>query len=216
MTDHEFERYHRRSIRLKVYDYRRCGAYFITVCVQNRFCLFGEIVDGVMKINEAGQIAQNVWNDLPRHYPHMVLDAWVIMPNHVHGIIFLSDVRDDGEPMPPRVESVGAGFKPAPTGMPDVRDDGEPMPPRVESVGAGFKPAHTHGLPEIVRAFKTFSARRINPWRHTPGTPVWQRNYYEHIIRNEESLHRIRQYIADNPARWTEDRNHPDAIGRRV
>lgn len=188
MTDHEFERYHRRSIRLKVYDYRRCGAYFITVCVQNRFCLFGEIVDGVMKINEAGQIAQNVWNDLPRHYPHMVLDAWVIMPNHVHGIIFLSDVRDDGEP----------------------------MPPRVESVGAGFKPAHTHGLPEIVRAFKTFSARRINPWRHTPGTPVWQRNYYEHIIRNEESLHRIRQYIADNPARWTEDRNHPDAIGRRV
>ncbi len=105
------------------------------------------------------------------------LDAFVVMPNHVHGIIVITN------PVVAGAGCVGAGSEPAPT--------------------------KSYGLPEIVLQFKTFSARRINDVRGTPGTPVWQRNYYEHIIRNERSLNRIRQYIAENPMRWAFDRENP-------
>jgi putative transposase len=156
----------RRSIRLQGYDYAQVGAYFVTVCAHNRACVFGEIVNGEMRLNDAGRMLHAVWEDLPHHYAGIELDAFVVMPNHVHGIIFI----------------VGAGFKPAPT---------------------------KYGLPEIVRGFKTFSSRRINESRGTPGTRVWQRNYYEHIIRNDESLDRIREYIANNPMQWEWDVENP-------
>ena len=175
-------KHHRRSIRLKGYDYTQAGAYFVTICTQNRECLFGEVVDGVIRPNTHGAIVFEAWHDLPNHYPNVTLDAFVVMPNHVHGIIML--VTNDAP--------VGAGFKPAPTTQPG------PM---------------GHGLSEIIRAFKTFSARRINAARKSPGLSVWQRNYYEHIIRNEKSLNRIRQYILDNPLRWAMDRDNPDAVG---
>ncbi len=163
----------RRSIRLKGYDYSQAGAYSITVCTQYRACLFGEIVNGEMRHNDAGRMVHSVWDELPLHYSHVDLDAFVVMPNHVHGIIILTDTA-----------GVGAGLKPAPA-------------------------AKRHGLPEIIRALKTFSARRINESRNAPGTPIWQRNYYEHIIRNDDALNRIRQYIADNPANWETDENNP-------
>jgi putative transposase len=111
-----------------------------------------------------------VWNELPNHYPCVTCDTFVVMPNHIHGIIVVRDTI------------VGAGLKPAPT---------------------------RHGLPEIIRGFKTFSARRINDLRESPGIPIWQRNYYEHIIRNEEELARIREYTANNPLQWENDRENP-------
>jgi len=166
------EKHHRCSIRLKGYDYSRQGAYSVTVCVQDRECLFGDMVDGEMRLNRFGEIVCRVWDGLPRHYPHVVLDAFIVMPNHVHAIMILTDET-----------SVGAGLKPAPT---------------------------RHGLPEIVRAFKTFSVRRINESRATSGQTVWQRNYYEHIIRDDAEMDRIRQYIETNPARWAEDRENPN------
>jgi putative transposase len=176
------EKHHRRSIRLRGYDYSQPGAYFITICTQDRSYLFGEVVNGEIQMNEYGQIVHDAWNDLPNHYAGVVLDAFVIMPNHVHEVIVLTNdpIRDD---------FVGAGLKPAPT--------------------------HTKHVPlsEIVRAFKTFSARRINQHRGTPGAPVWQRNYYEHIIRNEESLNHIREYILQNPIRWRLDRENPGRTG---
>lgn len=101
MVKYNSEIHHRRSIRLKGYDYSRSGAYFVTICTQNRECLFGEIVDGKMRLNEPGRILQTTWDALPKHYPHVELDAWIIMPNHVHGIVVLG--------------VVGAGLKPAPT-----------------------------------------------------------------------------------------------------
>jgi len=165
-------RHNRRSIRLKGYDYSRSGAYFVTICAQNRVCLFGEIVNGEMTLNDAGLMVKTVWFNLPNHYPNVGLDQYVIMPNHFHGIIELSN-------------NVGAGLKPAPT--------------------------KRHGLPEIVRGFKTFSSRRINKIHHTPGVKLWQRNYYEHIIRNENELNRIREYIINNPAQWALDRENPNA-----
>ncbi|GIV89164.1 MAG: hypothetical protein KatS3mg055_1682 [Chloroflexus sp.] len=169
------DRPNRRSIRLKGYDYFQPGAYFITICTKDRACLFGEVVNGEMRLNALGQIVQDVWHDLPNHVSNVVLDAFVVMPNHVHGITI---IRDD--------TVVGAGSEPAPT-----------TPTKKH-----------HGLPEIVRQFKTFSARRINEMRGTPGVSVWQRNYYEHIIRDEQSLNRIRAYIANNPLRWALDREN--------
>jgi putative transposase len=162
------DEHHRKSIRLRNYDYTQAGAYFVTVCTHDAVCMLGAVVDGKVVLSNAGRIVERCWDNLPYHYPHVQLDAFVIMPNHVHGIIILMDY-------------VGAGLKPAPTGL------------------------RRHGVPEIVRAFKTFSSRSINQLRHTPGTPVWQRNYYEHVVHNEDDLREIRRYIDDNPARWAED-----------
>jgi putative transposase len=174
-------KHHRRSIRLKGYDYTQAGAYFVTIVTQDRECLFGEVVEGEMRVNPFGEIVAWAWNDLPNHNPHVELDAFVVMPNHVHGIVLIVD------------DLVGAGSEPAPT--------------------MAMVTTRRHGLPEIVRQFKTFSARRINARRGTPGATVWQRNYYEHIIRNDHSLQRIREYIATNPLRWHLDVENPNATG---
>jgi REP element-mobilizing transposase RayT len=202
----------RRTIRLPGFDYTRPGAYFVTICAFNKACLFGNIVDGVMRFNGYGEIVQRSWDDLPNHFPHVELDQFVIMPNHVHGIIVLNDDVDvvgvaHASPAILTDVGVGAGFKPAWNVDPTIMH-------KKPQNRAGLKPAPTpvgkrHGLPEIVRAFKTFSARRINALRHTPSQPVWQRNYYEHVIRNDADLAAIRDYIAGNPARWLDDDNHP-------
>ena len=191
------------TIRRPGYDYSRAGAYFVTTCTSGRANLFGKIVKNEMRLNVYGRIVQEVWNGLPGHYPHVVLDAFVIMPNHIHGIVVLVDGVDLND------ISVGAGFEWGTTG----RLSGQFNPRLLPTLN----PAHIprHGLPEIVRAFKTFSARQINQLRHTPGIPVWQRNYYEHIIRNNAALNRIRQYIKANPAHWEKDRENPNGIGKR-
>jgi putative transposase len=166
----------RRSIRWFAYDYAQAGAYFVTACIEDHACLLGRVEGEVVRLNELGSIVHEVWADLPNHYPHVELDAFVIMPNHVHMIVTLTDDT---------IGAVGAGLKPAPT--------------------------KRHGLPEIMRAFKAFSARRINEYRVTAGKALWQRNYYEHIIRNEQQLSRIRRYIQDNPANWVLDHENPQS-----
>ena len=167
------------SKRLPRHDYSQPGAYFITICAADRRCIFGEVADGEIRLNKNGLIVAEQWARLPSHYPDASLDEFVIMPNHVHGIICLSD----GNP-----SSVGAGFKPARASQPTKRRD---------------------GLPEIIRGFKTFSSRRINQLRGTPGNPVWQRNYYEHVVRGEDDLDRIRRYIVENPLKWADDPENP-------
>jgi len=177
--------HHRHSIRLKDYDYTQAGVYFVTICTWQHECLFGEVVEEIMVNNYAGSIVQAGWQGLPKHYKNIGLDAFVIMPNHVHAIILLHDMG----------VIVGAG-----------------LPNNQLSTAIHPKPAPTiHGLPEIVRAFKTFSARRINALRRLAGVPVWQRNYYEHIIRNEIEYSLIFDYIQNNPACWLEDQIHPNA-----
>ncbi len=184
------EKHHRRSIRLRDYDYSQSGAYFVTICSWSRECLFGDVVNGEMRLNESGEMVIRTWEDLPNHYGNVTLDEFIIMPNHVHGIVILFS------------GDVGAGLKPA-------HSDAD-----MDSNRAGLKPAPTkqHGLSEIVRAFKTYSARRINEIRNTPSLPVWQRNYYEHIIRNEDELNRIQEYIINNPLQWAEDENNPENL----
>lgn len=177
---YDLTKHHRRSIRLKGYDYTQPGAYFITICTYQRQVLFGEIVDGVMVLNAYGEIVQHAWDDLPNHYPHVVLDELCIMPNHIHGIIILT------------------GWGGSQTHPND--DDDE----NLNNV--------QHGLPEIVRALKSFSSRRINQIIDSPGVPLWQRNYFERIVRNEEELNSIRRYVQENPLKWKMDQDNPANI----
>jgi REP element-mobilizing transposase RayT len=169
------EKHHRRSIRLKEYDYSQSGAYFITICVYNRECLFGEIVNGEVRLNEWGTIVEKELLKTPALRSNVLLDEYVVMPNHLHGIIVIMD-------------HCRGVLQYAPTR-------------RLRS------PSQTIGA--IVRGFKSATTKRINEMRAAPGMPVWQRNYYEHIIRNENELNEIREYIVGNPIKWAEDENNP-------
>ena len=195
------QKHHRRSIRLKGYDYSRAGAYFITICTKDRACLFGEVVDGEIQLNDMGHMVYQEWTHLPNRFPNIDLDAFIAMPNHIHGIIVITDV-----------DPVGAGLVPA---QPVAQNDHAPTPSGAIPSGATTRVAPTVG--GIVGAFKSITTVRYTHgvihygWPPFPGR-LWQRNYYEHIIRNEKSLNRIRQYIYKNPARWDMDRNNPHAI----
>jgi len=174
----------RKPIRLRDYDYAQAGLYFITICTKNREPLFGKIDAECIPVavdlvganlvgadprsalikSPYGEIVESVWFDLVNHNPGIKLHEFIVMPNHIHGIVEIDLYRVD----------LGS----TPTSRP---------------------------LSEIVRQFKGFSTRRINELRETIGAPVWQRNYYEHIIRNEESYLQIAEYIVNNPARWRDD-----------
>jgi REP element-mobilizing transposase RayT len=169
------EIHHRRSIRLRGYEYSRTGPYFVTICVKNRECLFGDIVEGRMVSNGAGGIIERVWENLPARFPSIKLDAFSLMPNHVHGIIAI----------------VGAGLA-----LPDKQGAASSAPT----------------LGDVVRTFKSISTIRVNRLLSRSGRPLWQRNYYEHIIRNDDELNRNREYIQGNPANWSRDENHPDML----
>jgi len=168
--------YHRRSIRLQGYDYAQNGAYFVTICVQHRECLFGEIVDDELRLNDAGRMVKRWWVELGNKFPSVEMDEFVVMPNHFHGIIVI----------------VGADLR--------VRPD---------SADLCVRP-----IPEIIQWFKTMTTNEYirgvkqYGWALFPGQ-LWQRNYYERVIRNEEELRRVRQYITDNPAQWAHDRENP-------
>ena len=160
----------RRSIRLPAYDYAQAGAYFVTIVCKDRALLLEE--------PRFRAVADETWHWLADRYDFVQLDEYVIMPNHLHGIVIIADPRRGGS-------------RAAPT---DVRNR---------------KP-----LGQLVGAFKTVSTKRINGIRATPGLSVWQRNYYEHVIRSEEELDAIRQYVADNAARWEEDRENRENVVR--
>jgi putative transposase len=179
---------HRRSIRVQGYDYSQAGAYFVTICTQNRKCLFGEIADGRMVVNHAGRIVDQCWYDIPSHFPHIALDQYVVMPNHLHGIIVISEGR----------------------GTACCRGTACRAPTTTEEQ---FGHPVVGSVPTIIRSFKSAATKRINEIRNTPGAKLWQRNFYERIIRNDDELNRIREYIANNPLQWEMDRENP-ARGR--
>ena len=191
--------HHRQSIRLKGYDYARAGAYFVTIDTHMHACIFGDVADRQMRLNQFGIIVQSVWSDLPNHYPNAKLDAFVVMPDHVHGIIVLAGDGNGGDIVVLDIV-VGAGLRPAPTIIKTT--------PGVEPTDTAMATVvKRHPLPEIIRAFKSFSARRINEMRGISGLAVWQRNYWEHIIRDVEEMNRIREYIVTNPQRWEKGRS---------
>ena len=195
----------RRSIRLTGYDYSEEGAYFVTVCAQDRACLFGVASDdGEILLNQAGRMVDAQWLALGDRFAVVELDEFVVMPNHIHGIVCIHDAEP---PTPPR--SVGAGLVPAQDGDGGATTRVAPT----DGDGGGNGPT----LGDIVGAFKSLTTVEYGRGVRRLGWPtfrgrLWQRNYFEHIIRNQESLERIRQYIYDNPKRWVLDRENPHAV----
>ncbi len=207
----------RRSIRLPGYDYSQTGAYFVTICTKDRECLFGDIVNRKMVLNNAGRMADVVWNELPKFYPRVSTDGFQIMPNHIHGIIVIT--RSDVVP------SVGAGPCACPV---DAQSRANVQPregrqPKGDGQPQGVAPTAVKSrverglsLPDIVHRFKTMTTKRYadgvkqHGWPSFPGK-LWQRNYYEHIIRDENDMTRIREYINNNPSQWDTDRENPMA-----
>ena len=183
--------HHRRSVRLQKYDYSQDGFYFVTICVHDRLPLFGEIVDGEMLLNDAGRMVENEFLQLPDKYSHIVCHEYVVMPNHFHCIIGISDVN--------HVQSVGAPLVGA-----QKTDQylGQPQ---------GIAPTVVHPkLGDIVGAFKSVTTNAYIRGVKQCGWPpfnirLWQRNYYEHIIRNQRSYEEISCYILDNPMHWPDD-----------
>ncbi len=186
MTHYDANRHRRRSIRLIGYDYTQPGAYFVTIVTHERGCLFGKVVNGAMQLNPLGEIVRAEWFKTAELRPYVRLDEreFVVMPNHIHGIIWIVDDDDN--------DDVGATRRVAPT---------IPRGPIPRSIGA------------IIGQFKSAVTKRINAMRNRASAPIWQRNYYEHIIRNDSSRNRIRQYILENPLRWHLDRENPNRLG---
>jgi REP element-mobilizing transposase RayT len=156
----------RPSLRLSSYDYAQPGGYFVTICTLDRVCLFGQVAEGDLHLNGAGHMVHQVWEELPQRFAHISLDAFVVMPNHLHGIVMIQEHRAN------------------------------------------------QGLGQIIGAFKSLATNRYSAgvrqcgWQRFSGR-LWQDNYFEHIIRNEASLRRIRDYIADNPLQWDTDPERP-------
>ena len=168
--------HHRKSIRLKGYDYSSPGAYFVTLCTANRDCVFGQVVDGELLLNQYGNIVNECWQWLEEQYSCVKLDEMILMPNHLHGIIILED---------------------------NCRGDSRIAPTD------NFE---RKSLGRLIGAFKTVSTKKINLIRNSSDTILWQRNYYERIIRDEDELNQIREYIACNPLKWIDDKDNPNNI----
>lgn len=182
----------RRTLRLREYDYSRPGAYFVTICAQARSCLFGEIAAGTMAMNDAGRMVAELWDRLPTKFPNVTVDVSVVMPNHMHGTLVLHECP------------VGVGPRAYP--CPPPHGIVPPTPDAPPATGA-----HTGApLPEIVGWFKTMSTNayicgvRRDGWPRFEGR-LWQRNYFERVLRTEERLNAARRYIGENPARWALD-----------
>jgi putative transposase len=187
------DKHHRRSIRLKGWNYTTPGAYFITICTYQRACLFED--------RRLRELTENAWQNIPTqpHARHVSLDEWVVMPNHLHGILVLTAIETD--------DDTGVGAKQVRQQLSFPKESSIrpalPVPPR------GVEPG---SVGAIVGNFKSLVARRANKLRRSPGAKVWQRGYYDRIVRNERELDAIRQYIGDNPRRWAEDRDNLDAL----
>lgn len=198
------EKHHRCSIRLKGYDYSQAGAYFVTVCAKDHACLFGDVEQGEMILSDAGNMIKTWWLSIPDKYRHVELDECMIMPNHFHGIIGI-------------IKNVGADQ----CVCPDVYLCNDPYVPE-NSNETRKKGEHIGSpLPRIIQWFKTMTTNAYIKKVHEQLWPpfngkLWQRNYYEHIIRDEKELCAIREYIQNNPFKWDMDENNPVNIKNDV
>ena len=206
------QNFHRRSIRLQGYDYSQDGLYFLTICTQNKEWYFGEVRNHKMVLSEMGKVVEICWNDIPNHFPQIILHEHVIMPNHIHGIIEIHKTGFDGQNHNGAIGQIIAemdgqndgaiarGFvgannhSPLPTTTVVPTSSTSPAPPSQQ------RPTGTsRTVGSVVRGFKIGTTRQI-------GFSPWQRNYYEHIIRHDVAYQHIAQYINQNPAKWHDDR----------
>lgn len=184
------ERSHRRSIRLKRYDYSLPGTYFVTLISHGRVCLFGDIEDGKINLNSIGKLVVECWLSIPKNFSNARLDELILMPNHLHGIIIICDSLGKGEAFAEIFKST------VDTNLVNA----SPLRPIGTQQGS---------LGAIIQNFKSVSTRMVNQKYFEAGNKIWQRNYFERIIRNDRELNAIRQYIRDNPNNWKLDRENP-------
>jgi putative transposase len=180
----------RRTPRLKEYNYTQPGAYFVTICTHERECLFGEVKNALCTLTSEGQIVERCWLEIPRHRPYVRLDEFIVMPNHIHCIIHI---------LPPEQSSPVVGTRLAVS----------------ENLSEGFARPVPGSLSRIIGSFKSAASREINTLSNTQGRPLWQTRFHDRIIRDEEELSRIREYIINNPAQWEDDKNNPMLINIR-
>ncbi len=185
MSVEEINKYltRRKSRRFKDHDYSHPGAYFFTICTENKECIFGEVIGGITYLNQFGEIAKEEWLKSADIRREIDFDEWIIMPNHLHGIIFINDFYFWDRQLSGKDNSVLIGKSKL------IR-----LPKSLSTFVSGFKAA---------------VSRRINDLRSTPGATVWQNNYNDHVIRDKEDLETKRNYIIENPMRWWEDRLNP-------
>jgi len=179
------ENKNRKTIRLKEYDYSSNGDYFVTICTRNRECLFGEIKDGEMVLNEVGKIVEKEILNISKRFKYTEIDIYAIMPNHVH--LLMSILCDENS-----FESKVGAIHELP--LQDAKYRRKML------------------IPKIIGYFKMNSAKKINILLDRMGNPVFQRNYYEEIIRNEKHYNEVYDYIVSNPSKWDEDRNNPKNV----
>jgi putative transposase len=179
----------RKQNRLKNYDYSQQGMYFVTICTKNREYLFGEIENGKMILNGVGEIANKCWLEIPNHFPHVFLDEFVVMPNHIHGVIEIKNVGNN-------IKNVGNNIK---------------------NVGNNnycslhpWQTVWSKSISSAVRGFKIGVTKwcRRNDWKKF----AWQKSFHDRIIRNEKELNKIREYIFKNPQNWETDRNNNENL----
>jgi putative transposase len=189
MTHYNPLKHHRRSIRLKGFDYSQSGLYFITICCQNMISRFGEVQNGRMILNQFGEIAHHEWEKTPEIRNNIALGEFIIMPNHMHGIIQILDTGELHSPLEKKSECDSPSGK-----------KGECHSPQRDSPLSG--PSNNIGA--VVRGYKSAVTRQISLLGFTQK--LWLRNYYEHIIRDELSHQRISNYIKNNPSNWKKDK----------
>jgi len=183
-------RHHRHSIRKAGYDYTLPGAYFVTVCSRGKVSLFGDISGDVMQLNQIGHLITMCWLALPRLFPFINLDEWILMPNHLHAIIVIAEHGS-------RV---------------NAQSNTDTLYTRVNTEDKSPKPAHgavSGSLAAVISNFKSISTRKVNANMGNTGSQIWQRGYYDRIIRNAVELDAIRRYIRRNPANWARDADNP-------
>jgi len=174
----------RRSVRMRTYDYATAGIYFVTICTHGKKCMLGRVQEDRAVLSRTGAVVEEHWRAIPEHNPGVELDAFVVMPNHLHGLIILPKARRAQHAVPLRNKNIL-------------------VPERT------FGALQPRELPTLVRSFKAACTRRVNQLRGAPGQPLWQRGYHEHVVRGDDDLEQLQRYIAENPLRWALDRENP-------
>jgi len=194
----------RKTIRLKHYDYALAGAYFVTICAADKRCIFGKIVGEAMELNNLGRIVENCWQQIPKHSENAELDEFVIMPNHLHGIIILHENNS--------CRGAACSARNSGAHRDTTCSTSETVPSRGAACSARpeFSIMRSGTLSTIVRSFKS-AASKITREKNLIGfQPLWQRNFFERIIRDDDALMKAREYVVNNPLRWHLDKENPD------
>jgi len=169
---------------MRTYDYATAGVYFVTVCTRGKKCVLGRVADDRVILSRIGVIVDECWRAIPEHFAGAELDAFVVMPNHLHGLIILPQASRARHAVP-------------------LRDNSTMAPER------SFGKPQAHELPTIIRSFKAACTRRVKQLRGEPGDSIWQRGYHEHVVRCSGDMEHLQRYIAENPLSWALDRENP-------